>query len=105
MSDEDIIHDALFQDDISDEIRVIESDTKEMDEKYYDLLDAPELLIKVLLEEKSTKSKNENDEMSNVPSKNLFDDKVQCKWEREEVVILVVEYFKSKGLSADIVNE
>jgi len=105
VSDECIIHDALFQDDISDEIRVIESDTKEMDEKYYDLLDDPELLIKVLLEEKSTKSKNKNDEMSNVPSKNLFNDKVPCRWEREEVVILVVEYFKSKGLSTDIVDE
>lgn len=105
ITNEDIVNDTLFQEDVEGETDNQSIDLGEIDEKYMNLLDNPELLIKILKAEKipkreeriQKKSQNNN---SNKQYAAISTKSMQKKWEREEVVILVVEYFRSKNLSA-----
>lgn len=67
------------------------------------LLDDPELLIKQLRKEKQLSPANivKDIRSSHVQKSSNIENKNQKRWDREEVVILVTEYFKTKGLSEE----
>lgn len=110
ITDEDILNDAIFQNKDTDDFFVSVEDTGEIAPELMKLLDDPELLIKKLKFEQSKKTvdavkvqkkiKSTSEKIIAVSNKSM-----QRNWEREEVVILVVEYFKTKNLSAEEISE
>ena len=107
ISDEEIINDAIFSVEEDDDLYDGE-DSDEPDEELVKLLDDPELLIKKLQSEEgkrtigivASKNKMPSQKASVVSTKSM-----QRNWDREEVVILVVEYFKTKDLSTEEIAE
>jgi len=108
ITNEEIINDALFSDDVDVTTYACDDTSYEIDEEDFSLLDNPELLIKKLRQEKKasvsvTYPQKRIDGLSvsnDTPSRSA-----QKKWVREEVVILVVEYFNSKSLGAGELND
>lgn len=108
VDDVDIMADGMFDDvDTSDE--KLEFAVDDISPERLALLDDPEQLIKILKREASIEShdlhatvaiSNKTDSGSSVG-----DESKQKRWEREEVVILVTEYFRTKALPQDEINE
>ena len=72
------------------EASVVRESTSALDEEAFALLDDPEALIRLL---KKRREKQPATEVEDEPHN-------QRRWVREEVIILVVEYFRSKNFSA-----
>ncbi len=110
ITDEDIINDAMFQEEIEDSKISHDDYSYEPDEEYLKLLDDPELLIKTLKSQKkesnsANKPKTKKVKKTKEKQTTISTKFMQRKWDREEVVILVVEYFKTKKLSAARIAE
>lgn len=110
ITNEDIVNDAIFQKEDTDDFFVSVEEAEEIDPELMKFLDDPELLIKKLKSQESKKTvdavkvqkkiKSMSEKVMTVSNKSM-----QRNWEREEVVILVVEYFKTKDLSAEEISE
>lgn len=111
VSDSDIVAEAMFSEEYSllqtEELTDVGSD--DIDLEKIRLLDDPELLIKQLKKEKgigsermivTPKNKRETKKTGKISTASM-----QRKWEREEVVILVTEYFRTKDMSKEIIDE
>ena len=105
ISDSDILEEALF----SKQEEIIQEEfceKPEIDPEKLRLLDDPEQLIKQLKREKGIIRKNT--ENLSVVLKQKSDSKIvpkHRKWDREEVVILVTEYFRTKDLPPKEIEE
>lgn len=104
----DIISDGMFaDDDIADE--ELEFTADDISPERLALLDDPEQLIKVLKREKCVEPHNQlaTDAIHDKVDSDISagDDTKQKRWEREEVVILVTEYFRTKALPQDEIDE
>lgn len=108
ITDEDIINDIIFENEVYEEEYESGFDLEEVDEETLELLKNPELLLKTLKLRRDKKILNdslENDE-SKLRSNSITETKtLQKKWEYEEVMVLVGGYFQSKDLSSDGVKE
>lgn len=110
ISDEEIINDAVFQEEVEDNFFITYDDAEEPDAEYIKLLDNPELLIKKLKDEKSKNTDIVTEEPKkkrgiHEKERTVSTKSIQKNWEREEVIILVVAYFKTKGLSSEEITE
>lgn len=102
LDDSDILFDTLFQHE-QENYSEIQEDIKEYDDDYYRLLDDPETLIKVFKEKKqiedTAKSPSDLNYTATNGNDNISTKSLQKRWEREEVIILVAEYFRNKNKS------
>lgn len=111
LPDSDIVTEAMFEGKYLTAEMEKKGDMKSVDTdmEKIQLLDNPELLIKRLKKEKGIISESEDIILKN---KSIDENKrkrtlssVQKEWEREEVVILVTEYFRTKTMSAEKIEE
>ncbi len=110
VSDLDIVTESMFEEESLTYAagRQVDMKSDDIDMKKIQLLDDPELLIKQLMKEKNIISDNRETILKG--TKTEYKEKrtistVPPKWEREEVVILVTEYFRTKKLSAEKIEE
>lgn len=84
-------------------------ETAHIDLEKIRLLDDPEVLIKQLMKERGiipeTAIPTLKDKGAMKKTGELSKASIQKKWEREEVVILVTEYFRTKDMSAEEIEE
>ena len=97
ITDNDLITDAVLGED-----EICENEEKEIlmevDEEKFKLLDDPEVLIRQLRMQQRDADIKFNTAEEVVHIDNSTEAKNQKRWDREEVVILVTEYFRTKEL-------
>lgn len=110
VSDSDLIGDVLFQEEIPDDNETIEDEMRESDlesdAENIMLLSDPEELIKKLKQEKGIAKQIEPEQIKDVISRKTQNSRMEtsskgskrAEWDREEVVILVTEYYRTKYL-------
>ena len=112
VSDSDLIEDVLFQEEIADDdvTETIKDVTQESDfisdSENIMLLSDPEELIKKLKREKGIAKQIEPEQIKDVISRKTQNSRMEtsskgskrAEWDREEVVILVTEYYRTKYL-------
>lgn len=109
-ADIDIVRDAIFDKKIEDNWSLDEEEDYEPNMELVELLDDPERLIKKLIFDKNLKperyDRNKNIIIDDAEVEILGSDKLSPKkWCREEVVVLVTEYFGTKLLSEEEIEE
>ena len=112
VDDSEIVMEAMFGEElcpskISDETGL---EAEDIDPEKLRLLENPELLIKKLKEERliipekqtnsTLKEKQKDENIGKISTAST-----QKRWDREEVVILVAEYFRTKSMSAEKIEE
>lgn len=111
VSDSDIVTEAMFSEDYSllQTEELADTGADDIDLEKILLLDDPELLIKQLKKEKGIRSTpmvvTPKDKRETKKTRTISAASVQKKWEREEVVILVTEYFRTKAMSKEQIEE
>lgn len=103
ISDAEIIAEATFMEEEAWTNNMAKDFYPEIDSDKIRMLDDPERLIKQLIKEKQSASDKVVRETKELKVTKVADveSKKQKPWEREEVVILVTEYFRTKGLDEE----
>lgn len=112
VADSEIVAEAMFGEEILlseiDDMTDVESE--DIDPEKLRLLEDPELLIKKLKKEKgitpeSKVTTSSKDQRMAENTGKISTASAQKRWDREEVVILVTEYFRTKAMSAEKIKE
>ena len=111
VADSEVVAEGMFEEDILpfEMSNEYEPESDDIDLEKLKLLDDPELLIKQLKKEKGIIPERKTIDLKNEETiekeGRISTASTQKKWDREEVVILVTEYFRTKTMSAEKIKE